>query len=208
MDVTSHSAVIADLSCDGFRTGAGDPVLHVSRKWRFWRRRADLKPRAKRPELEVRLSTETPTALRGDPTAEVAFSLRMVAPRWVRRRPQGWRRYWYRGPEPYFDIFVDVEEDDPETVRWFQFTRRGQVLTWDGEEDRITTGVTNELSGESATFSSSKMLIPHNGSDPMFVRWVLQILSLRSDSPPLVVARQRVQSAAEKQGLCPSTTVH
>ncbi len=207
MGVTSRPAASIDGSKDGIGTGAGDPELHVSRDWRFWRKRADL-DQPKHPELEVRLRTATPTELRGDPTAEVAFSLRMVAPRWVRRRPQGWRRYWYRGPEPYFDVFVDVEEDDPETVRWFQFTRRGQVLTWDGEDDRITTGVTNELSGESATFSSSKMLVPHNGSDPVFVRWVLQILSLRADSPPLVIARRRVQSAAENQGLCPRTTVH
>lgn len=155
------------------------------------------------------LKVEIPEELIGDEVAELAYSLRLVHPRFVRRRPAGWRRYWYRGDEPYFDVFIDVDEEDGNQVRWFQFSYRGRFVTWDGDKDVMSTGLTNEFSADQMAFSSTKLLTMHAQGDGGFAGLVLDVLQHRTDSPPLLAARSRLRRAAERQGVCrrPTLTV-
>ncbi|MEO1172410.1 MAG: hypothetical protein AAFX94_10205, partial [Myxococcota bacterium] len=153
------------------------------------------------------LTVDLPEALAGDEVAELAYSLRLVHPRFVRRRPAGWRRYWYRGQESYFDVFIDVDEEDRDQVRWFQFSYRGRFVTWDGSKDAVSTGLTNEFSAEQMAFSSSKLLTLHSEGDGGFIGLVLDVLQHRLDSPPLVAARSRLRRAAERQNLCRRPTL-
>ncbi|MEM6731248.1 MAG: hypothetical protein AAF658_06810 [Myxococcota bacterium] len=150
---------------------------------------------------------ELPEELCGDPTAELAYSLTLVNPKFVKRRPAGWRRFWYRGEEQYFDVFIDVDPESMSEVRWFQFTFRGRVVTWDAEKNVVTTGVTNEMAGDQG-FSSAKLLARHAQTDGGLVGLVLDVLQHRTDSIPLVAARRKLRRAAENQGLCRRPTLH
>ncbi len=165
---------------------------------------ATREPEPEHPPLVV----EMPEELTGDPTAELAYSLRMVHPRMVKRRPSGWRRFWYRGPEPYFDVFVDVDEERESAVQWFQFTYRGRYVTWDSKTNAVSTGVTNEFSAEQMAYASSKVLMHDPKTDGGLIGLVLDILRFRTDSPPLMEARRRVRRAADAQGLCRRPTLH
>lgn len=126
----------------------------------------------------------------------------------VKRRPSGWRRFWYRGPEPYFDVFVDVDEEEDSAVRWFQFTYRGRYVTWDSKSNAVSTGITNEFSAEQMAYSASKVLMHDPKTDGGLIGLVLDVLRFRTDSPPLMEARRRLRRAADAQGLCRRPTLH
>ncbi|MEL6548465.1 MAG: hypothetical protein AAFQ82_27825, partial [Myxococcota bacterium] len=184
-------------------------VRHLGTKLRKATSRGESeKADAPQEEDHPPLVVEMPEELAGDPLAELAYSLRMVHPRMVKKRPSGWKRFWYRGPEPYFDVFIDVDEEQNHEVQWFQFTYRGRYLTWDGKSDAVSTGITNEFSAEQMAYSSSKLLAHDAQTDSGLVGMVLDVLRFRTDSPPLVEARRRVQRSAAAQGLCRRPTLH
>ncbi|MDY7016089.1 MAG: hypothetical protein SVX43_21330 [Cyanobacteriota bacterium] len=95
-------------------------------------------------------------------------------------------RLWYQGGEPYFDLFVELKEEE---VIWFQLTLRGRVLSWkknlsrQPQTDRVGwhTGRTNELQIDDATFyAASKTIQRDRQPDCSFAELVYAILKTRA----------------------------
>jgi hypothetical protein len=102
---------------------------------------------------------------------------------------QGGLRVWYQGGEPYFDLFVELQEGE---VVWFQLTLRGRAISWSKKRDRgaLTeascwqTGQTNELQTDDLTFYAASKLIERDRQvNRSFLDLVYAILKTRSGEP-------------------------
>ncbi|MDY6785309.1 MAG: hypothetical protein SW833_22635 [Cyanobacteriota bacterium] len=98
-------------------------------------------------------------------------------------------RLWYQGGEPYFDLFVELEEEE---VIWFQLTLRGRVLSWKKSAFRDLkspfsgwhTGRTNELQTDDVAFYSASKTIEHDRQlDRDFAQLVRAIMETRAGDP-------------------------
>ena len=88
------------------------------------------------------------------------------------------QRIWYQGGEPYFDFFVETEND---RVTWFQMTLRGRSISCSGKAAGLKTGSTNELNAEDESFYPASKTIQSDGTpDAEFVEMVCEILATRS----------------------------
>lgn len=93
-------------------------------------------------------------------------------------KEEGAVRAWYQGGEPYFDVFVDLRDDQ---IEWFQFTFRGKSLSWHKKRDRLQTGVTNELAVDDVTyFPASKVIQNDTVPDAEFIELAHSILQIRA----------------------------
>lgn len=93
---------------------------------------------------------------------------------------QGTKRIWFQGDEPYFDIFFELKDDD---IVWFQFTLRGQCLSW-STNTGLQTGYTNELVIDDVSFyPASKTIENESKNDLHFINLVKTILQTRSKEP-------------------------
>jgi hypothetical protein len=93
-------------------------------------------------------------------------------------KEEGAVRVWYQGGEPYFDVFVDLRDDQ---IEWFQFTFRGKSLSWHKKRDRLQTGVTNELAVDDVTyFPASKVIENDTVPDADFIKLAHAILQSRA----------------------------
>ena len=90
-------------------------------------------------------------------------------------------RIWYQGEEPYFDVFFDLLEDE---VVWFQFTLRGQCITWHKKEPIIETGLTFENQTAASKHPASKIIQTDNKIDRNFLEIVLIIIQARASEFP------------------------
>lgn len=87
------------------------------------------------------------------------------------------RRVWYQGGEPYFDLFVELRDEE---IEWFQFTLRGKSLSWN--KSGWQTGITNEGSVNDITFySASKLIKSDSQPDCTFIELVHSVLKSRAD---------------------------
>ncbi|MBE9116046.1 hypothetical protein IQ249_09080 [Lusitaniella coriacea LEGE 07157] len=94
----------------------------------------------------------------------------------------GGERVWYQGGEPYFDLFVELHQ---EQILWFQMTLRGSVLSWkrtDGEENGAwQTGKTNELKTDDVSFyAASKLIERDREPNRAFLELARDILKTRA----------------------------
>lgn len=96
------------------------------------------------------------------------------------------KRVWYQGGEPYFDLFVELRE---EQVVWFQLTLRGRAISWsqdqnDGSLSQANcwqTGQTNDLQADDMMFySASKLIEGDRHLDDAFLDLVHAILKTRA----------------------------
>lgn len=86
-------------------------------------------------------------------------------------------RVWYQGEEPYFDLFVELEN---QKIRWFQLTLRGKAVFWEQNSDRWHTGDTNELQSHDLTFyAASKVIDTSDRLDQDFIDLVSAIIKTR-----------------------------
>lgn len=86
-------------------------------------------------------------------------------------------KVWYQGEEPYFDLFVELENQE---ISWFQLTLRGKAVFWDKSSDRWQTGNTNELHSYDLTFyAASKIIDSSDRIDQNFINLVSAIVSTR-----------------------------
>jgi len=90
-------------------------------------------------------------------------------------------RIWYQGEEPYFDIFFDLLEDE---VIWFQFTLRGQCITWHQKQPQLETGLTFENQTVASKHPASKIIHPDNQLDCNFLDIVQGIMQTRASEFP------------------------
>lgn len=90
-------------------------------------------------------------------------------------------RVWYQGGEPYFDVFVELVNDQ---ITWFQFTLRGQSLSWYEKSDRWETGKTNERQLDDLNYyPASKTLESDRYLKGDFIQVVHAILQTRAGDP-------------------------
>jgi hypothetical protein len=86
-------------------------------------------------------------------TLALAKTLRRIDPSILKPPPSGRRPHWWKGEEPYLDVFI---ESDEHGVAWLQVTLRGHCLTWErstsgsSKDGTVQTGVTNELEVDAA----------------------------------------------------------
>ncbi|MEA5468724.1 hypothetical protein [Spirulina sp. 06S082] len=71
-------------------------------------------------------------------------------------RIAGIERVWYQGGEPYFDLFIDLREDE---IEWFQLTLRGRSISWHRQENCWKTGNTNEFRNDDITFYAASKIV-------------------------------------------------
>lgn len=95
-------------------------------------------------------------------------------------------RVWYQGGEPYFDLFVELQNEE---VVWFQLTLRGRAISWnkDGSCSALSqancwqTGQTNDLQADDLMFySASKLIEGDRHIDDAFLDLVYAILKTRT----------------------------
>lgn len=112
--------------------------------------------------------------------ASLGASLRAIEPKLLKPCHQEDRvRIWFQGGEPYFDVFLELKNDD---IIWFQFTLRGRSLCWNSNNTRFETGITNELSIDDVSFYAASKIIDNDGtSDLEFINLVESILQTRAD---------------------------
>ncbi|MDB9311705.1 hypothetical protein PN462_01230 [Spirulina sp. CS-785/01] len=95
--------------------------------------------------------------------------------------PDEVQRIWFQGGEPYFDLFVELRE---EQIEWFQLTLRGHSLSWSRKCHRWQTGITNELQTDDLTFyPASKIIESDRTPDREFFHLTHHILKTRAGEP-------------------------
>lgn len=119
--------------------------------------------------------------------AKLGASLRRIDQKLLTAESElGGVRVWYQGGEPYFDLFVELNEGE---VVWFQLTLRGRAISWNKARDRGAlsevncwqTGQTNELQTDDLTFYSASKLIEGDCQlDRSFLDLVYAILKTRA----------------------------
>ncbi|GAB4202569.1 MAG: hypothetical protein Fur006_56220 [Coleofasciculaceae cyanobacterium] len=114
-----------------------------------------------------------------DEIARLGASLRLIDRRLLSpSQEEGTRRVWYQGGEPYFDLFVELRQGK---IEWFQFTLRGQSLSWNPRTCNWQTGRTNEMRTDDITFyPASKVIEGDKQPDPQFIEVVRSILQTRA----------------------------
>ena len=90
-------------------------------------------------------------------------------------------RVWYQGGEPYFDVFFDLQDNQ---VVWFQFTLRGQSLTWRKSQSGLETGSTREINTDAAKYPASKLIETDKTTNCDFLKVVEDIMKTRVDELP------------------------
>lgn len=90
-------------------------------------------------------------------------------------------RVWYQGGEPYFDVFFDLQDD---RVIWFQFTLRGQSLTWHKSQSGLETGCTHEVNTDATKYPASKLIETDNTTNCDFLKVATGIMKTRIDETP------------------------
>jgi hypothetical protein len=118
------------------------------------------------------------TPMAQDEIAALGASLRKIDQRLLTPAKEGTTRVWYQGGEPYFDVFAELRQGK---IEWFQFTLRGQSISWNSRVSGWKTGITNEYRGDDITFySASKLIESDKQTDLAFVELVCSILETRS----------------------------
>lgn len=125
---------------------------------------------------------------------QLGVSLRRIDRKLISHPAEGERiRVWYQGGEPYFDLFVELREQQ---IEWFQLTLRGRSLSWqqqrDGSADLAVrdgetgqslwqTGVTNELQANDLHFyAASKTIQSDRQVNQTFLELAHAILKTRA----------------------------
>ncbi len=107
---------------------------------------------------------------------ELAKSLHPINPQLLNpSKSPGAKRLWYQGGEPYFDLFVELTEEE---IIWLEITLRGKCLSWQNQQWQ--TGITNEMSDYSM-LPTSKLVRSDPVLDQEFLALIRQIIQLRSD---------------------------
>ncbi|MBK1986036.1 hypothetical protein A0J48_000460 [Sphaerospermopsis aphanizomenoides BCCUSP55] len=119
--------------------------------------------------------------------ASLGASLRAIEPKLLKQSSQkGIERIWFQGGEPYFDIFFELNNQE---ITWFQFTLRGQSLSWCIEQPILKTGITNELNIDDVSFyAASKIVKNDRDRDQEFVNLVKSILQTRPEEAIFIKA--------------------
>lgn len=87
-------------------------------------------------------------------------------------------KVWYQGGEPYFDLFVELQDQQ---VKWLQFTLRGRSMWWNEQLRRWETGRTNEMQNDENSFHPASAIIePDPEANVPFVKLTQEILSTRA----------------------------
>ncbi|MGB3695497.1 MAG: hypothetical protein WA865_12870 [Spirulinaceae cyanobacterium] len=87
-------------------------------------------------------------------------------------------KVWYQGGEPYFDLFVELQEQQ---VKWLQFTLRGYSLWWNEQRQRWETGKTNEMqTEENHLYPTSAIITPDVKLNVPFLELTQEILKTRT----------------------------
>lgn len=110
--------------------------------------------------------------------ASLGASLREIEQKLLKQPQQeGISRIWFQGEEPYFDVFFELQNDE---IFWFQFTLRGQSLSWNRKKGKLQTGTTNELNFNDVSFYAASKTI-ENDMQPNweFINLVKSILQTR-----------------------------
>jgi hypothetical protein len=118
--------------------------------------------------------------LKENEIASLGASLRAIEPKILKPcQNQYARRIWLQGGEPYFDIFLELKNNE---IIWFQFTLRGKSLSWQIEDNRLQTGVTHELEIDDVSFHPASKIIDNDYScDLQFINLVKAILETRAN---------------------------
>lgn len=119
------------------------------------------------------------TLMDRDEIVALGASLRLIDQRLLTpAQEDGMRRVWYQGGEPYFDIFVELRQGK---IEWFQFTLRGQSLSWNPQTSGWQTGRTNEMRTDDITFyPASKVIESDKLADDHFIKVARSILQTRA----------------------------
>ncbi len=121
-----------------------------------------------------------PRALRIDDAAELGRSLRAIDTSLLKAPPKGRTTAWWRGDEPYLDVFF---EHDDAGLTWFEATARGRSLRWDRRDGALRTGTTGELEGGTAQ-PQSKLVVDDRDVDDDVVAFITAMLLACSGEPP------------------------
>lgn len=111
--------------------------------------------------------------------AELGASLRPIDQRLLTpAKEKNKTRVWYQGGEPYFDMFIELEDGK---IKWCQFTLRGKSISWNSPTSGWQTGITNELQADDVTFyPASKFIESDRQLDQEFVELAHSILQTRA----------------------------
>jgi hypothetical protein len=109
-------------------------------------------------------------------------SLRRISQKFMKTgQSSGSTRVWYQGGEPYFDIFLDVKNEE---IQWFQVTLRGKSLSWSRQSAKVQTGTTSDLDqSDQSYFAASKTIRGDTQIDTEFLNLVTAVLQTRPDEP-------------------------
>lgn len=128
------------------------------------------------------LDTITPKAIE-----RLGQSLRQINPKLMKPGTQpNSERLWFQGNEPYFDIVFEHQDD---RITWFQFTLRGQSLSWQRHPPQgqgyITTGRTNEMQvpPDLHYYAGSKTIRENSQIQQQFLGVVKGVLRSQPDQP-------------------------
>ncbi len=107
-------------------------------------------------------------------------SLRAIEPKFIKQdNKKNITRIWFQGSEPYFDVFFELKDHE---IIWFQFTLRGQSLSWDVKFKKWKTGNTNELKSHDVNIYPASKIIEHDYPiDLDFLNVVRSILQSRAE---------------------------
>ena len=119
------------------------------------------------------------TLMEQNEIAALGTSLRLIDQRLLSpTQEEDTTRIWYQGGEPYFDMFVELRQGK---IEWFQFTLRGQVISWNSQNCSWQTGMTNEKRTDDLTFyPASKLIESDKNADTQFMQLVRSILQTRA----------------------------
>jgi hypothetical protein len=113
-----------------------------------------------------------------DEIAKLGASLRRIDQKLLNPGKKGSLRLWFQGGEPYFDMFVELQENQ---IQWFQFTLRGHFVSWKQPQTTLQTGTTNELRTDDVTFyAASKLIDTDIKTDFDFIAIARSILQTRA----------------------------
>ena len=114
--------------------------------------------------------------------AALGESLRRISQKFMKTgQSSGASRVWYQGGEPYFDIFLNVKDEE---IQWFQVTLRGKSLSWSRQSAQVQTGTTSDLDqADHSYFAASKTVQGDTQVDTDFLNFVKAILQTRTDEP-------------------------
>jgi hypothetical protein len=112
--------------------------------------------------------------------ASLGASLRAIEQKLLKQgNKAGMNRIWFQGEEPYFDVFLELDNDE---IIWFQFTLRGKTLSWDRKKPGWQTGITNEFNINDVSFyAASKTIDNDHKLDEEFINLVKLILQTRAE---------------------------